>query len=150
MSYNSFNSDSINNPTKDTFRSGTHKYRMIFSGLRPNTKHKMYLDNVDYSWACIPYGGMLGDDLVTNENGILHVFVLYEIPFSQPAEYEMPKPSGSSSQFNSPNSRMEDVVKVVWKTFEVRSLDNMSHAAVSMHFHILLQNNDVNRIEQHD
>lgn len=153
MSYNSFTNTSISTQSHDTFRSATHTYKMRFSGLRPNTKHKMYLEDVDYTWACKGWGQNLGEDLLSSSDGNLTVYVLYEIPFSRPSLYENKETQSVafySNKFNNQNKRMEDVVDVQWKTFEVRSADNMSHAATKMHFHIVLINGDYNRQEQHD
>lgn len=128
-------------------------YTMRFKGLRPNTKHKMYLENVDYTWACKGWGQNLGEDILSDADGFATVYVLYEIPFSRPAQYEFEEKqsiSYNNKKLNSQNARMEDVVYVQWKSFELKSADGLSQAVFQMHFHIVMVNGDFNRIEQHD
>ncbi len=143
MSFNSFSNVSISTLASDTQRAGAMCYRMTFKGLRPNTKHKMYLENVDFSWACRTYGKNIGEDMISDENGDLIVFVYYEIPFVKPADFEIDETQSvaySSSRINNTNRRMEDAVSVQWKSFEVRSDDGLSHAILNMHFHIPIVN----------
>ena len=153
MSYNAFSNNSITSVSNDTFRTNSHCYKFTYSGLRPNTKHKMYLDGSDYTWACRGFGQNLGEDLLSNNNGQLTVYVLYEIPFSKPAAYEIKEKDSVAfytDKFNTPNGRMEDTVHVQWKKFEIQSADGLSHAETLVHFHTVLVNADYNKIEQHD
>jgi len=153
MSFNSFSNTSISTTIEDTHRSGVHCYKMTFTGLRPSTKHKVYLDGVDYTWACRGWGQNLGEDIITDINGVAKVHVYYEIPFSRPAVYETKTPESIayySNRINNKNKRMEDVVQVQYKVFEIRSADSQSYATAQMHFHICIIKGDVNRIEQHD
>lgn len=153
MSYNAFSNASINTTTMDTRASAAHTYDWIFEGLRPNTKHKMFLDDVDYTWACRGWGQNLGEEITSDNTGMARVFVLYEIPFQQPASYEMKIPSslgGSGNRINNQNGRFEDSVMTYYKTFEIKSADGLSHAIIHLPFPIVLINTDYNTIEQHD
>lgn len=153
MSYNSHSNTSISTRNSETFRTRTHTYKFEFTGLRPKTKHKMYLDDIDYTWACKGFGQKIGEDLLSDVNGKLMVYVLYEIQFSRPAMFEMKETQSIayySNKLNNQNSRMEDKVRVSWKTFQIKSADGLSHAELNMHFHTVLINGDYNSIIQHD
>lgn len=153
MSFNTYDGASISTTNDDTYRTAAHAYNMAFVGLRPNTKHKIYLDGIDYTWAAKGYGQNLGEDILSTEKGTASLMVYFEIPLSRPAQFELDVPntlSFYSNKVGNQNKRMEDAVNVNWKTWEIRSADGLSNAMLNMHFHIALVYGDVNRIQQHD
>ena len=49
--------------------------------LKINSKYKFYDNNVDMGWACKPVGKKLGDDLVSNDSGIIEFTFLFETSY---------------------------------------------------------------------
>ena len=152
MSYNTYDQNSITAQNGDTFRSTAHGYKMEFRGLRPRTRHKMYLDDVDYTWACKGFGQKLGEDVMSDENGAVKLIVYYEIPLTGAAAFENLQQATYSSgvSVGQQNSRAENKVYVQYKTWNLKSADGLSSAMFQVHFHIVMTNTDYNRIEQHD
>lgn len=153
MSYNAFSNTSISALAKDTFRSTNHMYAFTFTGLRPLTKHKVYLEDVDYTWACKGWGQNIGEEILSDANGEAKVYILYELPFSAPSAYEIKEPNSinfASNRLSNQNKRVENQISTYYKTFEIKSADGLSHAIVQREFNIVLFNADYNRIEQHD
>lgn len=153
MSFNAFSNTSLTTLATDTQKSGAHEYKMIFKGLRPSTKHRLYLEDEDYTWACRGWGQNLGEEIVSDEFGVARVFVYYEIYASRPAQFEYKTTESvafHSNKLSKQNARMEDAVIVNYKTWEIKSADGLSQAVFHMHFHEPMINGDYNRIEQHD
>lgn len=65
----------------DTFQTRNHTWNMKFWGLKPNTKHDLYVDGVEYNWAAKQFGKDLGADLVSDSDGKLLFNLFYEFPF---------------------------------------------------------------------
>ena len=76
----------------------THRYIFRFSGLMPNTKHTMYVDDVDHTALTRQNGKDFGDDLISDGNGELQVHVLYEIPYNRELNFELPQTTTLSFQ----------------------------------------------------
>ena len=121
-------------------RTQNHRYRFLFNGLLPNTKHKMYIDGVDYTFATRQLGKDFGDDLISGPSGELDVFVLYEIPFSRDQNFELPQTQSVAYQEQIYNNQESKTYRVVnnYVLFEVKSADENSYAQYSMRNSILL------------
>lgn len=151
MAFNAYNKDSMSTLATDTSRTTVKAIKLSFGGLRPNTKHKMYLDGVDYTWACKGFGQNLGEDILSDENGQVNVTVLYEIPYSFPSNYELPTGNPISDIRNSvgaQNSRESRRIYQDYKTWTIRSLDGLSEAHHQRRFDIVLVDGDYNKIER--
>jgi len=46
-------------------------------GLKPNTRHYFYFDNVDNSSKCAPLAGKKGDSLISDKNGKITSFTFF-------------------------------------------------------------------------
>lgn len=153
MSFNQYSNTSISTVAQDTFKNTATLYPIAFAGLKPNARFTLLLDGQDYSWAAAQYGKNIGDPFISDSNGILKLKVLFEIPFSRPAEYDIPETQSVafySNRIGEPNNRMEQAITLTYSTFTVISDDGLSSATFRMHHHILLINGDYNKIEQHD
>lgn len=65
---------SISDLTKNTVST----IETVFFGLKPSTTHTLTLNGVDVSFLTKPWGGDLGDPLVSDSEGQLKLTVLYE------------------------------------------------------------------------
>lgn len=121
-------------------RTQNHRYRFRFSGLMPNTKHTLYVDGVDYGYATRQIGKDFGADLVSDVDGILDVFVLYEIPFNRNQNFELPQTPTLSFQEEIVNRQSSQNARRVenFVLFEVKNAAETSYAQYSMKMPLLL------------
>lgn len=146
--YNDYSNSSISTVSPDTEIVGARQFVIRFFGLRPNTKHKVYLDGVDYTWACKGWGQNLGEDILTNEYGVADFRVLFETSRQGRAELEEETVNSVayySGKVNPANRSIEDVVKTSKKTFYIRSADGLSSGQQIFHFHMVSKHNPVNQ-----
>ena len=90
---------------------------------------------------------------MSDENGVVSVKVLYEIPYSMASRHEFPEKNSISDGTNNigrQNYRKESRIYNDFKTWTLRSNDGLSTAYYQMQFHIALVDGDYNRSEQHD
>ena len=63
--------------------SDSQEFGMIVTGLKPNTLHTFTFDNTNQSARCRPVGRKLGDQLVSNAEGILTFKYFYDAGLSE-------------------------------------------------------------------
>jgi hypothetical protein len=145
---NYFSNTSIATRADDTQVAGAASIVLRFVGLRPNSKHRVYIEGEDYTWACKGWGKNLGEELVTNEFGSVCFSILYEISMGAPFERE-DKVTNSvayySSRMDSGASKRENNVSRIYKTVEIRSADNASHAREIIFFPVLARRTPANQ-----
>lgn len=91
--------------SNDTFQTKARRLILKANGLKPLTKHDIYYDGILYNFATRPWGGNLGDALITDAKGFIQFESLYESPFEGTYSYEGTNDSnkfdgGSQSRFN--------------------------------------------------
>lgn len=117
-----------------------HRYRFSFSGLLPNTKHSMFVDGENYNALTRQAGKDFGADLISDENGVLRVQVLYEIPFNRERNFELPQTTTLAFQEEVVNRQSSRDFRRVnnYVVFEVKSANENSYAQYVMTMPILL------------
>lgn len=91
----------FDNKTSDTLRSKAFNVPIDCTGLKPNTKYEFYLDSVLYSWCCKPWGKNLGDALVSDEEGKLSFYFLYDFQYEGNYAFDdLPVTPQTGAQYN--------------------------------------------------
>lgn len=71
-----------NNVLKDsgqpTLRSRAFAIPILVKSLKPNSIYQFFVSNINMGWACKPFGGTLGANLVTDNTGTLNFKFLYD------------------------------------------------------------------------
>jgi len=124
-------------------RTQNHYYRFAVAGLRPNTKHNITIDGVDYAFATKQFGKDFGADLLSDENGELKLGVLYELRYGRDANFELPQRQTLSFQddvLNSGSTGDRKVSKTIVKKriIELISPDGLSYAQYVFSTNILM------------
>lgn len=83
------------NRTVQSFEFSQEHY---FSALNPGTKYRIFMNDIDVSWAAKQYGKDLGDTLIADSNGNLRFRLLTEQPFESPFFSENNQISYSAQQ----------------------------------------------------
>ena len=87
--------------TSDTARSKAFNVPIECMGLKPNTKYNFFLDGVDYSWAAKPWGKNLGEDLVSDNEGKLSFYFLYDFQYEGNYAFDnLPATPVTGTQYN--------------------------------------------------
>ncbi len=87
--------------------------QLAFTGLFPNTTYTITVDGEDYTNATRQFGKDFGAPLVSNENGLLVLGVLMEIPFARTQNFELPRTNAlqfQNEQVSSENRRTSQTV----------------------------------------
>lgn len=71
-------SSTIDTTTGQVFFSDAQSFTMEMTGLRPNTIHKWYMEDVDQSANCLPPGSALGANLISASDGTLTFTYFYD------------------------------------------------------------------------
>lgn len=95
----------IPDASNDTYQGKARRIILKTTGLKPLTKHDVYFDGILYNFATKPYGGNIGDPLISDNGGYIQFESLYEHPFEGSYSYEgivdkSKLDGGSSSRFN--------------------------------------------------
>lgn len=91
----------VGDVSSDTIRTRAHAIPVDVSGMLPNAKYAVRLDGVDYSWACKPFGGMMGDPIQADAKGKVSFIVYAEIPYAgQFSADAVPSQPQSASGYN--------------------------------------------------
>lgn len=64
-------------PRHTNFISGDQSFEIIVSGLKPNTKHKFFFDNVDQTDKAQQLGRALVDPIISDESGVIKLKYYY-------------------------------------------------------------------------
>ena len=130
----------LNTQALNINRTQNKRYRLRFAGLLPRTKHSITIDGVDYGYATRQIGSDFGDDLVSDQDGILDVIILYEIPFNRTQNFELPQTPTLAFQEGIVNRQSsQDLANVSnYILIEVKSANENSYAQYSMRLNMLL------------
>jgi hypothetical protein len=128
----------LNEQALNITRVQTHKLTLGFNGLLPRTKHILYMDGVDHSFASRQMGKEPGDDIISDANGEAVVEFYYEVPFARDQNFELPQtPSLSFQESVLSDSRRQNLVTNVLK-IELKSSNEQSYAQYLLNLDLLL------------
>lgn len=96
--------------------SDSQEFGMVITGLKPNTIHTFTFDNTNQSARCRPVGGNLGDQLVSNAEGVLTFKYFYDAGLSET--------ESDAQVFNTLVGTIAGT-----KAFSVQSVDSTSRAS---------------------
>lgn len=78
----------LDSQAPEVFRNTATTLNMQFRGLKANTTYSLTINGVEYGFLAKPFGGDLGDPLVSNTSGQLVFSVLYEVPYEGSYSYD--------------------------------------------------------------
>lgn len=122
-------------------RTQNHTYDFRVTGLRPNTKHTINIDGEDFAYATRQFGKAPGADLITDDDGAIRLFVLYEIMFHRMQDFEIedqPTLSKQTNIFNQQQSQRNTKVVNNYKIVELISFDGQSYSQFVLKLNLLL------------
>lgn len=122
-------------------RTQNHTYRFEVTGLRPNTKHTITIDDEEYAFATRQFGKAPGADLISNADGELQLFILYEIEFNRTQNFELNQTQSLATEgnaFNQQQNRKAVNTVTNYKVVEVKSFDGLSQAQFIMRQNLIL------------
>lgn len=125
----------------NTIRTQTHMTFFGVQGLRPNTRHDVYLEGELYTFACKQFGKDLGEDLISDENGRLAFYMLHEVEFNRNMNFELQSSQSlafQSSGVNQQDSRREANLVTNYKIVEIKSPDGNSYSQLNLESPLLL------------
>lgn len=144
----STSSDVYNDKTSDTARSKAFNIPVSCAGLKPGTKYQFYLDGVEFGWAVKPFGKKLGDDLVSDDNGVLQFNFLYDFQFEGNYAFDnLPTTPTTGSQYSAQSAD----TPYYFTTQRFLELKGTGGAYASSYFplRLLITPAHANRIESH-
>lgn len=105
-----------------------------FVGLRPNTKHDLYMNGIIYNWAAKPYGKNLGDSIISDNNGRVSIDVFHESAIIPNVEDSVNNGSFfNSSLTNQQKDNRDRIVIRAFTDFELISADQKSKGIVRLY-----------------
>jgi len=122
-------------------RTQNHAYSFHVNGLKPNTKHKMYVDGVDNTWATKQHGKDFGDDLISNGDGALSVQLLAQWAYPRNQNFELPEQQSVAFQTNNvgQGSTQASTKRVNnYVIIEIKSDDSLSYAQFQLKLNLIL------------
>lgn len=122
-------------------RTQNHTYKFEITGLRPNTKHTITIDDEDYGFATRQFGKAPGADLISDADGNLSLLVLYEIEFNRTQNFELNQTQSLATEGNALNQQQNrKAVNTVinYKVIEVKSFDGLSQTQFIMKQNLIL------------
>jgi hypothetical protein len=130
----------LTTPALNVTRVQTHAYKFTFTGLLPNTKHTVFYDGVDHTFATRTWGGDYGGELISDENGMLLVEMLIEIEFNRDQNFELPQGQSLSSQERTVNTQQRRLAKVVVqkRIIEAKSANDLSYGQIIVDQNLVL------------
>jgi hypothetical protein len=134
--------------TLDTVRCNAHLICLKVNGLRPFTKHKFYIDGIDYSWACRQFGKNLGEDLISDGGGYIKFDVLGEFKYEGNYSFDNATSDQTENAYNQSQqiNKSTNFVKT-YRFMELKAPD--SYAFVNWPMRILVTAGHTNRSESH-
>lgn len=131
-------------------RTQNHFYQFAASGLRPNTKHNVFIEDEDVGFRTRQFGKEFGADLISNENGELFFGILHEIEFARNRNFELPQGQTLSFQDsqvnNTAGSRQASQTVKNNLIVELISPDGQSQTQIVMNLNIILTAGPVNQL----
>lgn len=143
MSHRSPNSDEINtNRTSAVVEPEySNRYTFAFKGLRPNTRHDLYLNNQLYNFAAIPFGKNIGDSIISDSNGTVKVVILAEDSYKlAAAERENFTTPFNTLMTNQQKDKREKKVIRMYDDFFLTSVDGKSSCTMRIYRDLLTRN----------
>lgn len=123
-------------------RTQNHYYHMRASGLRPNTKHNIFIEGIDRGYSTRQFGKNFGEDLISDENGEIRYGVLYELEYNRDKNFEIPSKQQTDPN-NQQGSKKPSRIFVENKIIELISPDGGSQCQFVLKLNIILTDNPV-------
>lgn len=95
----------INTIDYDTFTTRTVNLPINTIGLKAYTQFDVYVDGVNCNWAAKQFGKDLGDPLVSDQEGKLSFFILYEFPYEGTYAYDSVNNNGNNGKLGSQTNK---------------------------------------------
>lgn len=131
-------------------RTQNHFYQCRATGLRPNTKHNVFIEGEDVGFRARQFGKVFGDDLISDENGQLLFGLLHEIEFARNRNFELPQSQTLSFQDgqvnNTAGSRQASQTVKNNLIIELVSPDGQSQSQIVLKMNIILTAGPVNQL----
>lgn len=121
----------VNNLTdvdKSISRTSHRIFLIQANGLRPNTKHKLYLDGVEHTFAARQLGKDFGDDLISDQSGRIDLEYLMQFNFNRDQNFELPEQQTLSYRDSVLNTQRSNRVVKNYVLVEIKSADGQSYA----------------------
>ena len=125
-----------------------HFYQFAANGLRPLTKHNIFIEGEDRGFATRQFGKAFGDDLISDENGVIQFGLLHEIAFNREQLFELPQGQTLSFQDRqiAQTTRQSSATVVNNLIIELISPDEQSQAQFVVRLNLLLTPGPVNQL----